>query len=152
MTDPISFTSSTARFGLPLLFAAQAQKEFFVNEAHVLADALLHPVVEGSASSDPATPASGECWIVDTAATGSFVGHDESLACYHEGQWLFATPSEGMAVYDRSLSRLRYYAGGWQDNPAIAEPAGGSVIDQEARNALNDVIAAIRKAGILPPS
>ena len=53
MTDPVDFGSMTPRFELPLLFAAQAQKEFFVNEAHSLVDALLHPVVKGTTPTPP---------------------------------------------------------------------------------------------------
>ena len=33
MSDPIRLDGATARFDLPLLFAGQAQKEVFVNQA-----------------------------------------------------------------------------------------------------------------------
>lgn len=35
MTEPVVFTSASPRFAIPLLFAGQAQKEVFVNEAHL---------------------------------------------------------------------------------------------------------------------
>ena len=38
MTTPINFTTTTGRFNLPLLFAAQAQKEVYVNEALAIVD------------------------------------------------------------------------------------------------------------------
>lgn len=152
MTDPIPFSSMTPRFGLPLLFTAQAQKEFFVNEAHALTDALCHPVVQGIALSEPAGPASGQCWIVGTGATGTFEAHDNELASHQAGQWLFISPVEGMTIFDWSLGQRRYYRGGWQIAGQVLEPTGGSLIDQEARTVIAQLIDAMRAAGILANS
>lgn len=70
MSDPFLFDSTTPRFGLPLLFAGQAQKEAFVNEAHALADALIHCAVEGEATAPPGAPVDGTSWLVGSPATG----------------------------------------------------------------------------------
>jgi hypothetical protein len=74
MTDPIPFPSATPRFGLPLLFPGQARKEFFVNEAHALTDALLACVVEGEAPAPPSTAGEGTSWLVASSATGDWPG------------------------------------------------------------------------------
>lgn len=152
MSDPISFTSTTARFALPFLFAGQAQKEVFVNEGHARTDMLLHPAVEGEASAPPATPQDGECWLVGAAATGAWVGHDGELAGRQSGNWLFAQPRNGMAVFDLSAGKIRRYVNGWQAASAVAAPAGGTVIDIQARGAINGLIAALVAGGILPAS
>ncbi|TIX49373.1 DUF2793 domain-containing protein [Alteraurantiacibacter aquimixticola] len=150
MADPISFTSASPRFGLPFLFPGQAQKEFFVNEAHALADLLLHPAIEGEAGTPPANPADGECWLVAAGASDGWAGHDGELACHQAGNWIFATPRNGMTVLDQAAGQLRRYADGWHMASTVAEPSGGSVVDTEARAAITGLIAALVAAAILP--
>lgn len=152
MTDPISFTPATPRFSLPLLFSGQAQKEFYVNEALSLADALLHTACEGERSDPPATPADGEAWLVAGGATGDWAGEDGKLVSRQAGNWLFTEPSDGMRVFDRSTGQILLYQGGWRRPGAPMLPSGGTVVDAEARMALADLVTALVEAGIFPAS
>lgn len=150
MTDPISFAQTTPRFGLPLLFAGQSQKEITVNEAFMDADILLHAAIEGTAGSAPASPSAGQAWIVGSGATGAFVGQTNCIAAWNEGGWRFVTPREGMRAYDVSSSAHRIFSGGgWQLVAAPAIPSGGSVVDTQARTAISEIIAALRLGGII---
>lgn len=148
MPDPITFTSTTPRHALPLLFAGQAQKELTVNEAHALADALLHPAIEEEASDPPATPEEGECWLVAAGASGDWAGEDGKLACREAGNWLFAAPRDGMRVLDRSSGQEIRYLEGWQRAEPPVEPTGGTIADAEARAAISELIEALRVAGV----
>mgnify|MGYP001045982694 CR=1 FL=1 len=150
MSDPFIFQSTSPRFGLPLLFAGQAQKEFFVNEAHALADALMHCAVEGELSVPPASPADGQAWLIGPAPTGEWSGHEGAIACRQAGNWLFVPPRDGMRLLDRATGQERRYLGEWKFPSVPLEPYGGSVIDAEARAAISDIIGALRTAGILP--
>lgn len=152
MTDPIVYTNTTPRFGLPLLFAGQAQKEFFVNEAHALVDALLHAACEGETATPPATPAEGETWLVASGASGAWAGEDGKLAAFQSGTWLFASPNDGMRLFDRATGQVLLYRGGWQRPAAPAAPGGGGTVDAEARSAIADLIAALVEAGVFPSS
>ena len=149
MTDPIVFTSASPRFGLPLLFAGQSQKEVFVNEAHALVDALLHPAVEGEANDPPAAPAEGESWLVGSSPTGAWAEHAGALASFQAGGWIFAAPRDGMRVLDRATGQDIRYRDGWQRPPAPAEPSGGTTVDTEARSAISSLLAALAAAGVL---
>lgn len=150
MTDPLSFPSSTPRFGLPLLFAGQAQKEMSVNTAHSLADCLLHPTVEGEAIAAPATPAEGECWLVASGAEGLFAGREGQLASFQSGTWLFASGQDGMRIFDRATSQFLIRDGVWKRPAAPSPTSGGSTIDVEARDKIDALIASLRESGIFP--
>lgn len=152
MPDPISYTSASPRYALPLLFSGQTQKEFYVNEAHALTDALLHPAIEGEAEDPPADPAEGECWLVGGVPTGEWASHAGDLASFQAGAWIFATPRDGMRLFDRSTGQDIRYSEGWQRAAAIVAPVGGGTVDAEARAAIAGLIAALIAGGILPPA
>lgn len=150
MTEPLTFTSATARFALPFLFAGQAQKELFVNEAHARIDMLLHPSVLGEADDPPAAPADGDCWLVGSAPTGQWSARSGALACRQVGEWQFATPLAGMQLFDRSTRQFLVFTDTWQRLAPPPEPSGGSTVDSEARGAIATLLAALKLAGIFP--
>jgi hypothetical protein len=82
MPDPVSFASATPRFGLPLLYAGQSQKEVFVNEAFAALDTLLHCSVNGEASAPPSASAEGDCWIVSANPQGEWAGNPGAIATF----------------------------------------------------------------------
>lgn len=152
MTDPIIFDSATPRFGLPLLFVGQAQKEAHVNEAHMIADAIMHCAIAGQASTPPASPAEGECWLVGDDAIGAWTGQSGKVASHHGGNWLFIAPSPGMRVFNRATGQDLRYNQGWLSPEAPPAPSGGTTIDAEARSAIEALIIRLREAGVFAAS
>ena len=152
MPNPITFDSISPRFGLPLLYVGQAQKEVFVNEAHALSDALMHCAIEGIAAAPPATPGEGSNWLVAPSPTGDWTGQAGKLACRQAGNWIFVAPRDGMRLLNRVNGQdMRYYAG-WQFPVRPTAPSGGTVIDSQARSAIGDLVNALTMAGVLPVS
>ena len=152
MPDPIAFDSTSPRFSLPMLFAGQAQKEAFVNEAHALTDALLHCAIEGEAAAPPATPVDGTNWLVAASPIGAWAGQAGKIACRQAGNWLFVVPRDGMTLLNRTNGQQRRFFAGWLSPAAPAAPSGGSTVDTEARAAIAALVAALRAAGIFPQS
>ncbi len=149
MTDP-AFDSRTARFGLPLLFAGQAQKEAFVNEVTARLDALLHGAFEGELSSPPALPLDGQCWLVGSSASGDWAGRAGQIAARQSGNWLFIVPRDGLTLLNRLTGQYQHFLGTWKMAPRPASPSGGSTIDAEARLAISAIVTALTVAGIIP--
>ena len=161
---------ATARFTLDLLQPGQAQKEIFHNEALTLVDALLHPVAQAAGVNDPpGTPLPGQSWIVGDAPTGAWSAQDEKIAYWATGGWRFIEPVPGMLVWVISdgLWALRE-SSGWEigtlpasslrisgaqvvgeQEAAISDPVGGTIIDVEARAAIAALIAAARAHGLI---
>lgn len=149
MSDPITFDTTTPRFHLPLLFAGQAQKEFFVNEGRHLTDALLHCAIESQTATPPATPSDGQAWLVAAGANGVWTGQGGNLACRQSGQWLFIVPRDGMRIVNKASGQdLRWLSGSWITPTVPAAPTGGTIIDSQARSAIADIVQRLREAGI----
>ena len=149
MSEPAFFSDTSARHALPYLFAGQSQKEFTVNEALARIDFLLHPVIAGKASAEPATPSPGETFIVLAPATGAFAGHEDQLAAWDGQQWTYLDAVEGMVVRDPRNGANLTFASGWREAPTISDPAGGTVVDNEARGAIVALAGALRGSGII---
>ena len=149
MPEPIAFSSTAPRFALPLLFAGQSQKEMTFNEAILLADFLLHPVIEGTTATVPSTPTPGQCWIITAGANGIFAAKTDQIAAWSEGGWRFIAPKEGMRVFDRARTGHRIFRGAAWRAPAMpSAPTGGTIVDIQARSAIIAIADALREAGV----
>jgi len=140
----------TARFEIPLLAAGQAHKELFHNEALARIDFLIHPIVQ-AIEADPTAivPVPGQSWLVGPGATNDWQDHDDQIAGWTGNGWLFIAPLALMRVYVESLDNFAVYRGVWQLMEAVASPAAGTVIDAEARMAIDSILAALEAQGIL---
>lgn len=163
-------SDQTARLALPFIAPGQAQKESFHNEALVRIDAALQAcVVAAGLATPPDAPALGQCWIVGAAPTGAWSGQADALAAWTDGGWRFVAPVTGMAVWLASDSLpMRYDGTRWTAGilhagsivvagvqvvgarqPAVTVPAGGTVVDGEARSALSGLISALVAHGLI---
>ena len=163
-------SDTSARWGLPLIEAGQAQKEVFHNEAVTLIDLLVQAsVVAAGLDTPPASPAAGQAWIVGTAPTGVWTGHANAVAGWTQGGWRFLPPREGMALWsEASGTVLRWRSGAWENGlvraaglavngvtvvrgqrPAIPEATGGTTIDVRTRTAVNQILEALRAHGLI---
>lgn len=145
-------TEMSARMRLPLLAAGQAQKEVTHNEALALIDLAVQPaVVEVGRNAPPAAPVPGEAWVVGRTPEGAWAGHADALAGWTGGGWRFVVPWAGFAVWNRAdRSPARFDGEAWRRAgpvPVIGAPAGGDVIDAEARVAIGSMLALMRGHG-----
>ncbi len=149
MSDPITFSSTTPNFALPVLFQGQAQKEFYVNQAHFLLDALLHTSIEGVASEPPTSPVAGETWLVGASAVDAWEGRADQLASWTGSHWLYIEPKPGLRLYNKAEAHTLMFDSNWKSPAAPSQPTGGQTVDAEARTAINGIIEALTNIGII---
>lgn len=162
----------TARLSLPLLQPGQAQKELGHNEALLLLDvAVQGTILAAGANTPPADPAPGDCWIIGDTPEGAWSGRAAQIAGWTQGGWRFVEPREGMRFWitadhvfalfsegawtaGRSYGRL-FVEGVQLVGPrgaGIAEPAGGSTVDAQARATIATILEALREHGLIDAS
>ncbi|MEM6475417.1 MAG: DUF2793 domain-containing protein [Pseudomonadota bacterium] len=150
MADPVEFPSTTPGFAIPLLFAGQSQKEFFINQAFGLIDSFMQRAVVESTDTTPTAPEEGSAYRVLANASGAWSGYDDAIAIYIGGAWQFVTPTQGMAVFDRAAEKWLVFRSTWVSAEAQTPPVGGAVVDSEARVAIDNLVNALRAVGVLP--
>ncbi|MEP5936940.1 MAG: DUF2793 domain-containing protein [Erythrobacter sp.] len=148
MSEPTIFTSASPKYGLPFLFAGQAQKELFVNQAHALVDALVHTSVEGSTSTPPVAPDQGQSWLIEASPTGNWPDHEGEIATFVDPEWIYVSPRAGMQVYDIGAGQMLIFDNGWSSAATPSLPSGGATVDTEARQRLATLIQEFRNLGI----
>jgi Protein of unknown function (DUF2793) len=160
---------ASPRFALPFIVPGQAQKEHFHNEALLRIDAVLGASALAAAANPPAAPANGACWIVAAGAAGAWAGRENSLAVSTGSGWRFVAPAAGMRVWNEAAgAEWRWTGTAWSDGAlfgsalfvggqqvvserqsAIASPSGGTIIDAEARAAVDQIIVALKTHGLI---
>ncbi|MBU3078460.1 DUF2793 domain-containing protein [Sphingomonas quercus] len=163
-------SDASARFALPWLEPGQAQKEAFHNEALAILDAALHPTIEmAGAVSPPAAPSPGQCWALGAEPTGDWAGQGHRIAAWTEGGWRFVGPVAGMTLWSMTDGVfVRWTGNDWaigrlpvttievngeqvlgSRQPAVADPAGGSMVDAQARLAVSQILDVLRAHGLI---
>lgn len=165
MTD-----EDSARLGLPLLAAGQAQKEVWHNEALALLDIAVQATVEEiGRNAPPAAPQPGQCWIVGATPTGAWSGQAGAIAGWTAGGWRFVAPRAGLCARHLPSGQTAICDGiGWQAGEiratslmvdgvqvvgargtAITVPSSGATIDAELRACVEAILIMLRKHGLI---
>ena len=100
MNEPIAFPTGTPNLNLPLLFAGQSQKEFFVNQSLTILDAIAPKTITASLQHPPENAEEGDCYRVMAGASGPWTDHIDQMAMRLGGSWHFVAPNEGLCVFD----------------------------------------------------
>lgn len=67
------------------------------------------------------TPTEGDMYIVGTAGSGAFSGHNAAVAVYSAGAWSFFSPQAGWRFWNVATSVYDYYTGtAWAADPAFS--------------------------------
>ncbi|MBT9289115.1 DUF2793 domain-containing protein [Prosthecodimorpha staleyi] len=115
--------TATARLGLPLIEAGQAQKHVTHNEALAALDRLVQAlVIDRDLAAPPASPAEGAGYIVAASPTGAWTGQAGRIATWVDGGWTFTVPAAGLRVWLADEARLLVWTGS-----AWVDPVAGAI-------------------------
>lgn len=149
MSQSNIFAFSTPNIGLPLLLVGQAQKEFFLNQALSILDAVHRNSVNASRPTPPTTPVEGQCFRVTGPASEAWTGNEDNIAIRIGDDWHFIPPRDGMRLFDSEAGHVLFYRSAWEFAEVSPVPTTGAVIDSEARAALVQLIQALRDSAII---
>lgn len=122
--------TETARFALPLLEPAQAQKHVTVNEALSRLDGLVQlRLASVSLAVPPAFLTEGAAYGVPAGASGAWAGHEGEIALVLNGGWVFLPAAFGDRAFVEDAGAPALCTGtGWQINAQTLSPAGAGMM------------------------
>jgi len=117
----------------------------------------------------PISPMLGASYTVAQGAADAWAGKSQCVAGWTSGGWRFVAPVEGMSLFVRATATWAMFRGGaWEIGllrgdavviggeqvigsraAAIADPAGGATVDNEARTAIDAILDALREHGLI---
>lgn len=92
--------------GLPYIQPGQDQKHVTHNEAIEMLDLLVQANVAYIGNTPPGSNAAGDRYIVGTAPTGAWTGHNGQIARWDGVAWQYTSPQEGWLVWVKDVEAL----------------------------------------------
>lgn len=103
--------TNTPNLALAYIASSQAQKEITHNAALNDLDALTQlSVIDTTLATPPASPNTGDTYIIAAAPTGAWTGFANCVAAYYGG-WNIKTPLVGWRAWTKNGSHELYYTG-----------------------------------------
>lgn len=120
---------NTARLGLPLVQAAQAQKHVTVNEALIKLDALANLTLRSvTRLTPPSVIVEGVCYGIPNNPNGAWQGHVGEIAIGSNGGWVFAQPLRGMQGFIEDQGGNAIFDGShWRGGSLSVTPFGAGL-------------------------
>lgn len=122
--------SVSNRLGITELTGTSTGRSAVVDEAiaKLEAGATFFAAKQVLLNAPPGSPAEGDLYVVGTAGSGAWSGHNKNVAIYYNAAWLFFTPFEGMFAWDQTSNSLKYYDGA---NWVAFTTGAGSIADAD---------------------
>lgn len=139
----------TPNLRLPYIMAAQAQKHVTHNEAIRALDAILHlSVRDRDLAAPPGSPIDGDRYIVAAPATGDWTAHENEIAAFQDGAWMFYPPREGWTAWlaDENAAVV------WDGAAWVAIGSGGGSGSNPAMLGINATADATNRLAVSAPA
>lgn len=104
--------SETPILNLTEMEAAQTQPELLFNQAVRVLEAFGQlSVIDNGLSDPPASPAEGDCYLIAGTASDDWTDHEDEIAVYIGGLWVFLAPQLGWLCFVQSIDGYLSYRG-----------------------------------------
>ena len=101
--------TTSNRLGITELAETQNSRSVTINEAiaKLEAGATFFAAIQVLVNAPPASPVEGDLYVVGTAGSGAWSGHNENVTVYYNAAWLFFTPIIMTLFATRAPASLR---------------------------------------------